>query len=383
MLLSRVVKFFCSLRLTVVCLALALVLVFAGTLAQVNIGLYAAQAKYFRSLFVLWPVPGTGLKLPVYPGGYLIGGVLVINLVAAYFSRFGLRKEKAGLLMVHSGLVLLLLGQLATDLLQVESGMRLTEGETKNFSEDFRANELVVVDTTDPAHNNVVAIPDRLVAKDRELSLPQLPFAVRVKQYWPNADLLMQPTNGAVAVVATRGVGRGLYLIPRPVATSSEERNSPAAVVELEGDQGPVGSWLVSSALGAKQDFSYGQKSYQIALRVSRHYYPYSLTLLKARHDVYMGTEIPRNFSSRVRLQRPETGEDREVLIRMNAPLRYGGETYYQYQMADAGNGKVSTLQVVHNPGWLTPYLACSLVGTGLVVQFMTHLIGFVRRRKA
>ena len=47
------VKFWCSLRLTVVCLLAALVLVFVGTLAQVDQGLYNAQKKYFRSYLLI------------------------------------------------------------------------------------------------------------------------------------------------------------------------------------------------------------------------------------------------------------------------------------------------------------------------------------------
>jgi hypothetical protein len=35
----------------------------------------------------------------------------------------------------------------------------------------------------------------------------------------------------------------------------------------------------------------------------------------------------------------------------------------------------------VRNPGWLTPYFSCSLVGAGLLIQFLTHLVGFVKRR--
>jgi cytochrome c biogenesis protein ResB len=94
-----------------------------------------------------------------------------------------------------------------------------------------------------------------------------------------------------------------------------------------------------------------------------------------------MGTEIPKNFSSRVRLKNPDSGEDREVLIYMNNPLRYGGETYYQggFEPGDT----VSILQVVRNPSWLTPYIACVLVSIGLVVQFMYHLVGFAKKRKA
>ncbi|HJN83308.1 MAG TPA: hypothetical protein QF478_11045, partial [Verrucomicrobiota bacterium] len=52
-LLKPFVQFWCSLRLTVACLLAALVLVFVGTLAQVDQGLYDAQKKYFQSYFLL------------------------------------------------------------------------------------------------------------------------------------------------------------------------------------------------------------------------------------------------------------------------------------------------------------------------------------------
>ena len=66
----------------------------------------------------------------------------------------------------------------------------------------------------------------------------------------------------------------------------------------------------------------------------------------------------------------------------MNNPLRYWGETYYQASY-DENDPRVSILQVVRNPSWLTPYLSCCLVGLGLAVQFMSHLISFAKRRAA
>jgi hypothetical protein len=115
-------------------------------------------------------------------------------------------------------------------------------------------------------------------------------------------------------------------------------------------------------------------------MRPRRHYKPYSLQLLKFQHDIYAGTDIPKNFSSRVVLDRPDTGEKREVLIYMNSPLRYAGETYYQASYDEDNHGTI--LQVVHNPSWLTPYFSCILVGAGLLVQFAMHLVGFTRKRR-
>ena len=166
--LDRLINFFTSLRLTVVCLALALVLVFWGTLAQVDLGLYKAQNEFFRSFFIYWGPKGASWRIPVFPGGYLIGGVLLINLIASQLRRFAFTASKIGLWMVHVGLILLLLGQLLTDLLSRESTLHLREGEARNYSETEREAELAVIDTTDPDADKVVAIPQGVLASAEE-----------------------------------------------------------------------------------------------------------------------------------------------------------------------------------------------------------------------
>ena len=65
-------------------------------------------------------------------------------------------------------------------------------------------------------------------------------------------------------------------------------------------------------------------------MRPLRDYNPYSMTLQKFTHERYAGTEIAKNFASRVVLSDLERNENRDVLIYMNHPLRYRGETYYQ-----------------------------------------------------
>src|SRR5215831_12600224 len=109
--LDRLLNLLTSLRLTVFCLACALVLVFAGTLAQINLGLYVTQERYFHSLFVFWTPAGTNWHIPVWPGGYLLGGILLVNLAAAHIKRFTLSPKKIGLFVIHAGLILLFVGQ--------------------------------------------------------------------------------------------------------------------------------------------------------------------------------------------------------------------------------------------------------------------------------
>ena len=164
--LRKVVDLITSLKLTIVCLSAAMVLIFAGTLAQVHLGIQEAQQRYFQSLFVWWPPDGNGWKLPIFPGGHLIGAVLLVNLVAAHAKRFHWAWRKLGIHLTHAGLIIMLAGGLFTDLFAVESHMRLANGETKNYSEDSRREELAVIDTSDPELDQVTAIPEAVSATD-------------------------------------------------------------------------------------------------------------------------------------------------------------------------------------------------------------------------
>jgi hypothetical protein len=154
----------------------------------------------------------------------------------------------------------------------------------------------------------------------------------------------------------------------------------PSGIVELTTPQGSLGAFLVSTFISRPQVLAHNGRRYELALRPQRFYRPFSLHLVEFKHDRYPGTDIPKNFSSRVRLQRADTGEDREVLIYMNNPLRYGGETFYQASFDRDDQGSI--LQVVRNPGWLTPYFSCVLVSLGLTVQFLLHLFGHAMKRE-
>jgi len=380
MLLDRVIAFFTSLRLTVVCLALAMVLVLAGTLAQVHLGLYEAQQRYFQSFFVFWTPQGSSLRIPVFPGGYLVGGVLLINLVASHLKRFKMTADKAGIWMVHLGLILLLVGQLLTDLLSQESTLHLREGEAKNYSVADRQAELVIIDPSDPQSDKVFSIPQKVLMGRREVRHPELPFTIRVQQFYPNSIVENRGTNTAVPAAATQGIGPLATVKPLPKVTVTDRRDVPSAIVEAVTDKGSLGTWLVSEYIEQPQTIEANGRNYQIQMRPRRFYKPFSIQLVDFRHDVYPGTTIPKNFSSRVILNRAETGENREVLIYMNNPLRYAGETFYQASFDPDDQGTI--LQVVRNPGWLTPYVACIVVGLGLVVQFATHLFGFTLKRR-
>jgi hypothetical protein len=383
--IDRLWKFFTSLRLTVVCLGFGIVLVFLGTIAQVNEGLWQAQARWFKSFFIWWGPAGAGWQIPVLPGGYLVGIVLVLNLLAAHIKRFQFTKKQFGINLTHLGIILLLVGQLVTDLMSQESTVSLREGETRNFVESHRENELVFLTDVDAGQDTVVSIPEEIVAKKGEITHPKLPFTVRVKDYALNGSLRQRaPMVDSGPPPATQGVGPKVTALPQPEVKTTDERNLPYAVVEIVNAGASLGTWLVSPFLD-QQEFKIGDKTWRVALRFEREYTPFSVKLLKTTHEVYRGTEIPKNFQSRVRIENPRTSENREVDIYMNNPLRYEGLTFYQYQMGRDERAAVgtSTLQVVRNPSWLTPYFGCAIVALGLIYQFLFHLVRFITKRRA
>jgi len=385
---QRLLDIISSLKLTLFCLAAALILVFAGTLAQVNLGIHVVQERYFQSLFVWWPPDSTGLKFPIFPGGHLLGGILVVNLVAAHLRRFRWTWRKLGIHLIHAGLVIMLMGGLFTDLFSVESHMRLEEGDTKNYSEDGLLVELAVIGESGNGEEQVTAIPEKRLQQGGAIEVEDLPFRIVVKLFYLNSQLLMLDKAGPGAVrAAERGVGSQLAVFELPRASAVNDRDLESAVIEIvphpvagEVTAASLGTWLVSAGLGSPQTFSAGGKQWRLEMRQARYYKPYTLTLQKFTHERYQGTEIPKNFASRITLVDPGQKENREVLIYMNNPLRYRGDTYYQagFDKSD----KATILQVVHNPTFMAPYVACVVVGVGLLIQFAFHFAGFTRRHQ-
>lgn len=375
--------FFVSLRLTVVLLILSMLLVFVATLDQVNLGIWAVQEKFFRSWVVYWTWPKLGLAIPVFPGGYLLGGLLLINLICAHVFRLSFTWRKVGLQLAHGGLILLLIGELLTGIWQRESFLRMDQGETKSYSEAYTAVELALVDVTDASEDQVVVLPEEWLARRPVTQHPALPFRVAVKAYFPNASVERRRGAGPAAGVptATQGAGVQLAVNPLPITYHRNERNTPAALLELTGTEGSLGTWMVSIQLTEPQRLAYQGRAWEIVLRPKRTYHPFSLTLLRFSHDKYPGTEIPRNFSSRVRLRSADGRDDREVTILMNSPLRHEGLTLYQAGFDN--NDTTTILQVVRNPSWLLPYVSCAMLFAGLMVEFGLSLAAHLRRRRA
>ncbi len=416
--MNRIWKFLTSLRLTVTLLALGIALIFIGTVAQADEGLYVAQERYFKHWFI-FGISFFGHKIPMpFPGGYLIGTALLISLTSAFIHRFQWTTKKIGIHLTHVGIILLLTGQLVTDLLSRETQMRIREGQTRSYSESPMDFELAFEWEADTNSNEVVAIPQAMLTKGAELKHEKLPFTVRVKEFLPNSNPSFRaPAQQNAPPLTTNGIANSFDFAPSKVTYDMDSKNVPVALVELVSADGSLGDWVaagwatdesmseslwrwhqrrdgpqigaaVKARLEQPQIINVKGKEITLAMRPVRAYKPYSFTLLKATHDVYQGTDTPKDFRSRIRIQNTERKEDRETEIYMNNPLRYSGLTFFQSGMIqrnliDAGETPWTVFQVVRNPGWITPYAGCIIVAAGLLFQFMFHLVKFLRKRTA
>jgi hypothetical protein len=384
-------QFFSSLKLTVVLLSFSLILIFFGTLDQVQYGIWHTQELYFESFLVVWTFPEHAplgqhlhwIRIPM-PGGYLLGGMLLINLLAAHFTRFKMSWMKCGIFLIHSGLILLLISELMTDILAVESQMPVDEGGTSNYSQGFRENELVFIDRSHPEHDSVHTIPASLLKPGKRIDVPNTPLSIRTVRYHGNAEIGRATSGSPAESIATRGaaVRMGIIVNPKPETYSEDEINTATAFVEVLKGEDSLGIWLVCNVMDERfppQMVDTGDRSFEIALRFTRHYYPFEIELIDFKHEKYPGTEVPFNFSSEVKVTHQDGTKNQKALIYMNHPLRYEGLTFFQASFAN--QDKTSIFQVVRNPGWLLPYLSVLLMGLGMCVQFGMHFFKFLRKQ--
>jgi ResB-like family len=369
--IKQVLKPLASLRLTVLLFALSIVLIFVGTVAQKYEGNWAVVDRYFRSLWLMMPIGIAGIKVP-FIGGYSLCILMLANLISAHYVRFKFTWKRSGILLTHAGLILLLSGELVTGLFAVEWRMPIDEGSSANYAEDIRVSELAIVDPSPKDHDSVVVVPQSVLASHEggePIKSELLPFDIQVLEWMPNAGLLGPMTAEPKRWLenpATDGFGKVAVALKIPKTTGVEggRVDAPAAYLKLTREGEEVGTWLAPlHGIGTgdtRQPVTVDGKTYLIELRFKRDDKPYTLHLIDFRHDKFVGTEIPRNFSSEVRMVDPSRNSDFKALIYMNHPLRYGGETFYQ----SGYFGETRTiLQVVRNPAWLLPYIACALVG--------------------
>jgi len=314
------------------------------------------------------------------------GLVLLAGCIAVF-------KKRAGIVLLHAGIGLMMCYDVIVGLEHVESQMQIVEGETVNFSRDMRDAELALSEPAGALKQNVTVMDaTRLLTAKKTISDERLPFRIDVLKYYPNSTILgpQQPLPEGVSKEnpATAGVGLQLRAVPIATATGTDVKSTfdaPSAYLKLTDPNGKdLGTYLVSALLNddfdsSVQPVTVGGKTYDLGLRFRRIYYPFTVKLNDFQKNDYKGTNTVQDFSAYITLDDPSRNTHFDNRIWMNNPMRYAGKTFYQ---SSYGPDQQSTvLQVVDNIGWMTPYVACMMVVVGMVFHFGQTLLRYLQRR--
>ena len=348
-----------------VCLIIWLmILVFFGTLAQRDSGLYQVQKDYFSSWikwFGLIPTPSAKLTM----------SIIFINL-SCYFLRSGIWKlKKLGITITHSGVILLLIGSALTAIFSIEGNMVIDEGKKSNFFDNYYIKELAIANTSNDAYDEYTIFDEYSLTRNSILESETLPFKIKVYDYLINCEPFQKTYLGNENF---HGMAKNFYL--QPLKSEKEyEQNRPGIIYEIYGLDNPDldGIYILFFGQSVTQTLMFNNQKYEFYLRPYRTYLPFSIELLDFKKVMHPGTEIAKSFSSDINLIVDDIS--RKVIIKMNEPLRYSNYTFYQASFIEDGNIETTVLATVKNYGRMFPYISSVIMCIGILLHMIVMAI--------
>ena len=347
-----------------------MVLVVVGTIAQKNMGLFTVQEKYFSSWFFwFWYLP--------LPGGRLTMVLMFINLSFFFFNKRIWKINKLGIIILHLGGILLLIGGGVTAMFSSEGNIVIEEGSKSNYVEDYNYMELAVINISDSSFDTYTIFDHPLLKRNIILQHKNFEFEIEVINYIDNCEPIRR---NRPAGIQYRGMMKN-FMISERTPLKEENMNRPGIIFNLL-NTGTMEDGIYGLFLGQTipQKVTIGNQEYVIILRRQRTYLPFSIELLDFKKVMYPGTGIAKSYSSDVNLI--EAGISKRIVIKMNEPLRYKGYTFYQSSFIESPDGETTVLAAVKNYGRLFPYISSIIMCIGLLIHLITKLPDLFKKRK-
>lgn len=386
-LIYKIYRALSSINFGIFLLIQLMIVIFIGTLDQVELGIYNVQTYYFKSWIIVWRIPFNNIfscifipkmYLPLL-GGSSLGSMLIINLFLAHLRYYRSGLKKINIILIHYGLIMLILSAFLTSISQEDSQIEISEGSFVNYSEYKYIDELVVISKINKI-DTVFSIPDKISENNKILLLPRIDFFVRFENYNINTNLGLKSNRFKENFqVASQGMGLKLNLLIWPILLSnidSYPKNTSCYFSVITMDENFYGTWLATNIIDqllSPQLFQHDGKTYKITLRSKRSYSFYVIELIKCYYEYYPNTEIPKNFSSLINIISDKSIPPRQNLIYMNNPLRFENKIYYQSMLNEKKRN--STLQVVENFGKHLPYISTAIITFGLIGHSLSRFV--------
>lgn len=332
-----------------------MILLIIGTIAQKDLGLYAAQHTYFSSfLTFIGPVP--------FPGGYTLMSILFINLLMKFLFFSDWHWRKAGIILSHFGVLLLLGGGFVTAASEQEGYMVVAEGETSKTIEDYQQRVMTVTQNG----KNIFRIPFEDLSAGSQIGAKAFPFSIHIDETCLNCKIERRLN----ADDQWRGPGRFMDLQNAPL-----EKNYEANLTGIEfavTGTNADGRYLTFDKFPKPPQFKIGENTYAVIIGRAERDLPFAVTLQKFAAEFYPGTQDAKSYRSDIRID--DGTKSWTSKIEMNAPLRYKGFTLYQSSFDMAGDRRFTVLNVVENKGRLFPYISCFFIALGTALHLALRL---------
>ncbi|MGL1903340.1 MAG: cytochrome c biogenesis protein ResB [Fibrobacterales bacterium] len=374
-------KVLTSLSLTTVCLILLLILTFFGTLYQTDNGLYRAQQVFFNSWFLFFPFPGAKLVLMI----------LGVNLLSVLLLVLKYSWKKSGLVLMHWGLTLLVVGSGITYYFAQESILTLSEGEVKTSSVINSIWELKVSQERN-GEKITTAVSVDLLKPGTPIALEAQGVTVVPEVYYINAGAFQDTTGWQQreGVLPVNLNAQKKYINGSGITSIREREPVPEISQNIPGmlfltgtldNSGTKEKVLLSGYETEPTMVTIGSKDYWFHLSRTTVPLPIAIKLIDFVKTDHPGISMAKAYESTVAIE--ENGIQRELKISMNEPLRTHGFTFFQSSFSKDGMGReVSIFQVVENPGRVIPYLSSIIIGFGLLLHFILLLINRLKKER-
>lgn len=357
----RIIRVIGSVKCTVLCLIVLFIGIIGGTFYQVNSGILAAQEVFFESwgslLFNVLPFPG--LKT--------IAFVLTLNLIAAAVIKRPFTYKKTGMILIHFGIGILLIGTGVSFLYVKNSTIILCEGEHTTYSRNLNNWELII--THNGTNKSQSALKSDTIDFSRlkhglEIPIPNANASVTVERVYLNC----------------KGLGYSQDRIDslEPLPPSYDRTGDLPGTILSIIDSGQTvkesnrailfGVSFISNAYVINDDtISLVLKPHELSL-------PFEINLVKFEKENHPGSSDAKSYKSYLKVN--GVGINRDVVISMNRPFRYKSLAIYQGSFSQNTSGNnCSSMIVVENIGRIVPYIAGISVVTGLLIYFIAMFI--------
>ncbi|MCF8495085.1 MAG: cytochrome c biogenesis protein ResB [Alphaproteobacteria bacterium] len=326
----------------------------AGTVAQKDLGLYEAHRRFFESPLI-WAGP-----LPI-PGGYMLIGLLALCLTLKLLFKSEWRLPRAGIILAHLGVLVLLIGALISLFHMREGFMVIAEGERTPYIYDYRERALLLTAPNTPDQ----PIPFSDILRNQPLPGISLPFRLEIESLCANCTIVRRLPEEAEGTI---GMARFMKLQAGRPAKDPEE-NLAGLTFSVSGlDKDQNGLYIAFEGMPKPVNLTHGGTTYSLILGRAQRSLLFSLRLDNFTKESYPGTDKARSYRSDITVM--DGALEWPARISMNKPLYYKGYKFYQSSFEQGPTGEqISILSVVENEGRLFPYIAGALVAAGLILH--------------